>query len=66
MGNGKYIAAYGSGDMPSVSGSYEGFLTKVLSAPEIRENLFSVISAMGHGCHVTFNDSNVEFHKRGR
>lgn len=64
MGNGKHIAAYGSGEMPFTSGWYEGYLTKVLWAPEMKENLFSVISAMGHGCHVTFGDSNVEFFKR--
>lgn len=66
VGNGDHLLAHGEGSIPFTSGEYCGELSKVLWAPKLTENLFSVGRAIALGCLVEFNEKTASFYRQSQ
>lgn len=62
LGNGRPTQAYGEGRIEFKNKEFTGFLDNVRWVPELKENLFSVGSAMSKGCDVRFENDSSEVH----
>lgn len=66
LANGDLTEAIGEGNFYFEAEETSGFLSNVLFAPSMTENLFSVIKAIQLGHQVLFNEQNVVFLKDGK